>query len=64
MRYKTLVLQKLEQADAIVNRLQFETNRGYTQDQLEVSIEQLKLQLEEIRSMVSIEHDSFEQQFR
>jgi hypothetical protein len=64
MRYKNNVLEKLEQIDVIANRLNVQVNRGGTQDQVIESIEMLKEAVENARSMVSIEADDFDQQFR
>jgi hypothetical protein len=64
MRYKNNVLDKLNQIDAIANRINVQVNRGGTQDQVLESIEMLKEAIESTREMVSIEADEFEQQFR
>jgi hypothetical protein len=64
MRYKNNVLEKLGQIDVIANRINVQVNRGGTQDQVLESIEILKEAIEDARSMVSIEEDGFEQQFR
>ena len=64
MRYKNNVLDKLNQIDIIANRINVQINRGGTQDQVLESIEALKEAIENARSMVSIEADDFEQQFR
>ena len=64
MRYKNNVLEKLGQIDTIANRLHVQANRGGTQEQFLESIEMLKEAIENTRSMISIEHDEFDQQFR
>jgi hypothetical protein len=64
MRYKNNVLDKLNQIDTIASRLQVQVNRGGTQDQVLESIEMLKESIENTRSMISIEADDFDQQFR
>ena len=64
MRYKDNVLDKLNQIDVIANRINVQINRGGTQDQVNESIEMLKEAIENARSMVSIEADDFDQQFR
>ena len=64
MRYKNNVLDKLNQIDTIANRINVQINRGGTQDQVLESIEMLKEAIENARSMVSIEADDFDQQFR
>jgi hypothetical protein len=63
MRYKNNVMQKLEQAESLVSRIQLQVNRGMSQDQILESIESLKGQLEDVKGVVSIEPDDFEQQF-
>ena len=64
MRYKNNVLDRLNQVDAIVSRINLQINRNMTQDQISESVEQLKEVIEGIREMISIESDEFEQQFR
>jgi len=64
MRYKNNVLDKLNQIDTIANRINVQINRGGTQDQVLESIEALKEAIENARSMISIEADDFDQQFR
>jgi hypothetical protein len=64
MRYKNNILDRLNQIDTIANRINVQVNRGGTQDQVLESIEMLKEAIEDTRSMVSIEADDFEQQFR
>jgi hypothetical protein len=64
MRYKNNILDRLNQIDTIANRINVQVNRGGTQDQVLESIEMLKEAIENTRSMVSIEADDFEQQFR
>jgi hypothetical protein len=63
MRYKNNVLDKLVQLESAVNKVHIQVNRGGTQDNVNESIETLKEQIEQIREMVSIEPDDFEQQF-
>jgi len=63
MRYKNNVLDKLTQADITVNKVHFEVSRGMNQDQVIESIEKIKEAIENIREMISIEPDEFEQQF-
>jgi hypothetical protein len=64
MRYKNNVLEKLGQIEVIANRINVQVNRGGTQDQVLESIEMLKEAIESTRSIVSIEADEFDQQFR
>jgi hypothetical protein len=63
MRYKNNVLDKLVQLETAVNRVNIQVNRGGTQDDVNQSIETLKEQIEQIREMISIEPDDFENQF-
>ena len=63
MRYKNNVLDKLVQLESAVNKVHIQVNRGGTQDNVNQSIETLKEQIEQIREMVSIEPDDFENQF-
>ena len=63
MRYKNNVLDKLTQADALVNRLAVQVNRNVSQNEILETLTKLKEQVESTREMVSIEHDDFENQF-
>jgi division protein CdvB (Snf7/Vps24/ESCRT-III family) len=63
MRYKNNVLDRLDQLNATVGRIQFQVNRNIDQDQITESIENLKEQIEGIRGVISVETDDFEQQF-
>ena len=64
MRYKNNVLDKLVQTDTVVNRINLQVNRNVNQDDILASIELLKETLENIREIIAIEPDDFEQQFR
>ena len=64
MRYKNNVLDKLNQQDALVNRLAVQLNRNTNRDEILEALTLLKEQIEATREMISIEHDDFEQQFR
>jgi hypothetical protein len=64
MRYKNNVLDKLNQVDALVNRLAVQLNRNMSKEESIETLTMLKEQIESTREMVSIEHDDFEQQFR
>jgi len=64
MRYKNNVLDKLSQADALVNRLAVQLNRNMSKEESMDTLTSLKEQIESTREMVSIESDDFEQQFR
>lgn len=64
MRYKNNILDKLNQADTLVNRLAVQINRNIDREDVLETLTTLKEQIESTREMVSIEHDDFEQQFR
>lgn len=64
MRYKNNVLDKLNQTDALINRLAVQINRNSNREEVLETLTALKEQVESTREMVSIEHDEFEQQFR
>jgi hypothetical protein len=64
MRYKNNVLDKLNQTDALINRLAVQVNRNTSKDEVIETLTMLKEQIESTREMVSIEADEFEQQFR
>ena len=59
MRYKEQALNKLEQVSNVVNTVEFLVSRGDQEGSLE-TIEDLKEKLEELRSMISIEHEEFD----
>ena len=64
MRYKNNVLDKLNQTDALVNRLAVQVNRNIDKNEVMETLTMLKEQIESTREMISIESDDFEQQFR
>jgi hypothetical protein len=64
MRYKNNVLDKLNQVDALVNRLAVQLNRNMNKEESIDTLTMLKEQIESTREMISIESDDFEQQFR
>ena len=63
MRYKNNVLDKLNQQDALVNRLAVQVNRNVNREEILETLTALKEQIESTREMISIEHDDFAQQF-
>lgn len=63
MRYKNNVLDKLNQVDALVNKLAVQVNRNFAQNEILETLTTLKEQIETTREMVSVEHDDFAQQF-
>ena len=60
MRFKNQVIDGLTQAQNIGQRLQFQVNRGMSQDEVVNTVEQLKAQLEKIKELVSIEAEDFD----
>jgi hypothetical protein len=54
MRYKDLLLQKIEQLDIMINNLNLIAREGQITDN---HFEQLKEQIEEIRYQVSLENE-------
>jgi hypothetical protein len=63
MRYKNNVLQQLDNIDATISKVQFGINRGGTQNQILETIEVLKERLSDLRGIISVEPDDFENQF-
>lgn len=63
MRYKQNIMDKLEQAEAIVMRLDVQLSRGATNEQVFETIDALKAHLDQTKGIVSLESDNFEQQF-
>lgn len=63
MRFKNRVLDGLTQAQNIGQKLQVQVNRGVSQNEVMETVEQLKNHLEQIKELVSVESDDFEQQF-
>ena len=61
--YKNNVLHKLNQQDALINRLAVQLNRNVDREETMETLSLLKEQIESTREMISIEHDDFEQQF-
>lgn len=59
MRFKPVVIQKIDQVDALINRTALEINRNYGQETILETLETLKEKLAELRELVSIEHDDF-----
>lgn len=64
MRYKNNTLDKLNQADTLLNRLTIQINRNIPREEILETLTLLKEQIESTREMVSIEHDDFAQQFQ
>jgi hypothetical protein len=59
MRFKNQVIDGLTQAQNIGQKLQFQVNRGMSQEEVIATVDQLKEQLEKVKELVSIEHDEF-----
>lgn len=64
MRYKNNILEKLGRFEITISKLVVQTNRNESQDTVLESLNGLKEEVEEMRSMISNEPDDFEQQFR
>jgi len=63
MRYKNNVLNKLDQIDSTLLKIQFDVNRGVGQDETLGHVDELKEQLEVVRGMIGVEPDDLENQF-
>ena len=59
MRYKEQSLNKIEQVNNRIKNVEFLVSRGQ-QDQALQSLEELREKVEELRSMISIEHNEFD----
>jgi uncharacterized protein YggL (DUF469 family) len=59
MRFKNQVIDGLTQAQNIGQKLQFQVNRGMSQEEVIETVDQLKEQLEKVKELVSTEHDEF-----
>ena len=59
MRYKEQALNKVEQVSNGINNVEFLVSRG-DQDGSLKALETLKEKLDELRSIISIEHDEFD----
>jgi hypothetical protein len=59
MRFKNQVIDGLTQAQNIGQKLQFQVNRGMSQEEVIETVDQLKEQLEKVKELISIEHDEF-----
>lgn len=64
MRFKNNVLDKLTQVDALASRINLQVSRNMPQEDILNSVQNLKQEIENVREMVSIEPDDFDQQFR
>jgi len=64
MRYKDNILEKLSKFEITISKLVIQTNRNESQNNVLESLNGLKEEVEEMRSMINNEPDDFEQQFR
>jgi hypothetical protein len=60
MRYKSQVVTKINNLEMMLRTLDFLVSRAESQDSILQYISEVKEKIEELRSMVSIEHDEFE----
>ena len=58
MRYKEQALSKLEQVNNAINTVEFLVSRGDQNGSLQ-AIQELKEKLDDLRGLISIEHDEF-----
>ena len=59
MRYKDQVLDIINQLTNIARTLDFQVSRLESQDSVLQTIQDLKEKIEEVQSLISIEHDEF-----
>jgi chromosome segregation ATPase len=59
MRYKDQALDKINQLTNIARTLDFQVSRLESQDSILQTIQDLKEKIEEVQSLISIEHDEF-----
>jgi archaellum component FlaC len=59
MRYKEQSLNKIEQVNNRVKNIEFLVLRGQQNEAVQ-ALEELKEKIEELRSLISIEHNDFE----
>jgi hypothetical protein len=59
MRYKDQALSKINQLGNIARTLDFQVSRLESQDSILKTIQDLKEKIEDIQSLISIEHDEF-----
>lgn len=57
MRYKELVLKKLEQLDHLINGLNSQLSRPTTREQIQQSVDTIKLKIEDVTGTVSLENE-------
>ena len=59
MRYKEQSLNKIEQVNSRIKNVEFLVLRGQQNEAIQ-ALEELKEKVEELRSLISIEHNEFE----
>jgi len=59
MRYKEQALNKIEQVSNAINNVEFLVSRGDQDGSLQALVN-LKEKLDDLRSIISIEHDEFD----
>lgn len=59
MRYKDQALDKINQLNNIARTLDFQVSRLESQDSILQTIQDLREKIEEVQSLISIEHDEF-----
>ena len=60
MRFKPVAIDKIERIDSTINKLTITINRNNPNTEILDNLTLLKEQLDDLRSMISIEHDEFE----
>ena len=60
MRYKEQAMNKVSQLENMMRTLDFLVSRGESQDEILRYIEEVKEKVEDLRSILSIEHNDFE----
>ncbi len=60
MRYKEQAMNKVSQLENMMRTLDFLVSRGESQDSILRYIEEVKEKVEDLRSILSIEHNDFE----
>lgn len=59
MRYKEQTLKQIERVDNLIKVIETHINRNETRQTVLHVVNELKEQVEKVRSLVSIEHDNF-----
>jgi ferritin-like metal-binding protein YciE len=61
MKFKNNITDSLTQVEAMLQRIQLQVNRNVSREEIEETIDKTKTQIENIKSMVSMESDDFMQ---